>query len=282
MRLTLPSLNRPHFHKNPVNSKTGIQLAVKDILDGLLSVHVWAVLGWQEVRQRYRRSILGPFWITISTALMVAVMGPLYGKLFGQDISSYFAHLGISYVFWLFLAQTINDSCTAFISAEGYIKQVKLPLTVYVTSVIWKNLVFLAHNFVVILLVVAYARPQIGMSIFLVPVALVVMAVNGFMFGTMLAALSARFRDIPMIVVNLVQVAFFMTPVMWQAQMLGRHQWVVNLNPFYHFLEIARAPLLGRPTDAWSWFAVAAITLVGGVVCMVTMTRFRSRIAYWV
>ena len=108
------------------------------------------------------------------------------------------------------------------------------------------------------------------------------MAVNGFMFGTMLAALSARFRDIPMIVVNLVQVAFFMTPVMWQAQMLGRHQWVVNLNPFYHFLEIARAPLLGRPTDAWSWFAVAAITLVGGVVCMVTMTRFRSRIAYWV
>ena len=278
----MPALNRPHLHKNLVNSRTSIQLAVKDIVDGLLSVHVWAVLGWQEVRQRYRRSILGPFWITISTALMVVVMGPLYGKLFGQDIGRYFAHLGISYVFWLFLAQTINDSCTAFISSEGYIKQVKLPLTVYVASVIWKNVVFLAHNFVVIVLVMGYVRPQIGISILLVPVALVVMAVNGIMFGVVLAALSARFRDIPMIVLNLVQVAFFMTPVMWQAQMLGRHQWAVNLNPFYHFLEIARAPLLGLPTNAWSWVAVAALTLVGGVACMVTMTRCRSRIAYWV
>lgn len=268
--------------QKPVKRKSNVQFAVEDIVGGLSSVHIWAVLGWQEVRQRYRRSALGPFWITLSTALMVAVMGPLYGKLFGQDIGGYFAHLGVSYVLWLFLAQTINDSCTAFIAAEGYIKQVKLPLTVYVASVIWKNLVFLAHNTVVIVLVMAYSRPHIDAGILLVPVAIALLALNGFMFGTILAALSARFRDIPLIVVNLVTVAFFMTPVMWKAEMLGRHHWVVNLNPFYHFLEIVRAPLLGFPTNTTSWLAVTAITLLGSVSMLILFSRFRARVAYWV
>ncbi len=213
---------------------------------------------------------------------MVGMMGPLYAKLFNQDMGSYFAHLAVSFVLWQFVSQSTNDTCRAFIDSEGYIKQVKLPLTVYVAAVIWKNLIVFAHNFLVIGIVMAYFRPQLGIAVLLVPVAIVALALNGFIFGTILASLSARFRDIPLIVVNIVQVSFFLTPVMWQPQMLGRHMWVVNLNPFYHFLEIVRAPLLGLPTNAWSWPAVATITLLG-VACMLGLFgRFRARIAYWV
>lgn len=265
-----------------MNRETNFQLAVKDIVDGALSVHIWAVLGWQDVRQRYRRSVIGPFWITISTAVMVGMMGPLYAKLFNQDMGSYFAHLGVSFVLWQFVSLTTNDACKAFIESEGYIKQVKLPLSVYLASAIWKNLIIFAHNAVVILIVVAYFRPPLGVSLVLVPFAIAALALNGFMIGIVLAALGARFRDVPLIVLNVVQIAFFLTPVMWQPQMLGRHMWIVNLNPFYHFLEIVRAPLLGLPTNPWSWPAVAAITLLGGMSMLVLFSKFRARIAYWV
>src|SRR6267378_3103937 len=100
-----------------------LQLAIKDMKDGLLNVHIWTVLAWQEIKQRYRRSVLGPFWLTISTGALVGGMGPLYGRLFGLDISTYFPYLAISFVVWLFLAGIISDACTAFISAEGFIKQ---------------------------------------------------------------------------------------------------------------------------------------------------------------
>jgi lipopolysaccharide transport system permease protein len=63
-------------------------LAARDLHTGLTSIHVWPLLAWYEIRQRYRRSALGPFWLTISTGILVAGMGPLYGRLFGQEVSS--------------------------------------------------------------------------------------------------------------------------------------------------------------------------------------------------
>lgn len=271
-----------HLSQYAVKQKSNFQLGLADIVEGLLSTHIWQVLGWQEVLKRYRRSVLGPFWLTISTAIMIGVMGPLYGKLFNQDIGSYFAHLAVSFVLWQFIAQTITDSCNTFVAAEGYIKQVRLPLSLHVLAVVWKNLIVFFHNAAVIAIVMAIYRPQLGLSLLVVPFAIVLLAVNGFVFGLIFALVSARFRDIPLIVINLVQVAFFLTPVIWQPQMLGRHQWTVNLNPFYHLLEIARAPLLGMATNPWSWPAAMALTLVGTAVMLYFFSRFRARIAYWI
>lgn len=268
--------------QDAVKQKTNFQLGLADIVDGLLSIHIWPVIGWQEVLKRYRRSVLGPFWLTISTGVMIGVMGPLYGKLFNLDIGSYFAHLAVSLVLWQFIAQCITDSCITFMAAEGYIKQVKLPLSLHVLAVVWKNLIIFFHNAVVIVIVMAYYRPQVGISLLVVPFGIALIAVNGFVYGTIFALLCARFRDIPLIVMNLMQVAFFLSPVMWQPQMLGRHKWTVNLNPFYHFLEIVRAPLLGAPTNPWSWPVAMAITFAGIAVMLTVFSRFRARIAYWI
>lgn len=265
-----------------VKSTTNLQLGLKDVVDGLSSIHIWPMLGWQEVRQRYRRSVLGPFWLTLSTALMIGAMGPLYGRLFKQDISGYFAYLAVSFVLWQMISQMISDSCVAFVAAEGFIKQIKLPLTIHVLRVIWKNLIIFAHNAVVILIVIAYYRPPLNGSLLLFPIAILVFALNALFFGTILGLVSARFRDIPLVVTNVVQAAFFLTPIMWHPQMLGRHAWTVNLNPFYHFIEVMRAPLIGQPPNPSSWLAVGVITLLGCVAMVLIFSRFRARIAYWV
>src|SRR5690242_4173728 len=127
-------------------NKGALSKAIRDLNAGIRSAPLWTMLGWQEIRLRYRRSMLGPFWLTISAGVLIGGMGPLYGKLFGQDISTYFPHLAVSYILWMLISALINDSCTVFITAEGLIKQVPMPLTVHVFRMIWRNVLIFLHH----------------------------------------------------------------------------------------------------------------------------------------
>ncbi|MGH8643016.1 MAG: ABC transporter permease [Gammaproteobacteria bacterium] len=265
-----------------VVDQNALKLALKDLFEGIHSIYIWPMLGWQDIKQRYRRSVLGPFWLTISNAALIGGMGPLYGRLLGQDINTYFAYLAVGFVIWMLIAGIINDSCNAFISAEGYIKEVRLPFTVHVLRVVWKNVLILAHNFViVIVMVIIYAR-GIDWHLLLAPFGVCLIAVNGIWLGLLFGLLCARFRDIPQLVSSLLQIVFFLTPIMWRGEMLGRHQWVVQVNPIYHFLEITRAPLLAGAFPTTSWIVVGGITFAGFILTLLIFARYRARIAYWV
>jgi ABC-2 type transport system permease protein len=259
-----------------------IALAASDFWNGWRSFHIWPMLGWLEIKQRYRRSIIGPFWLTISYGAMIGAMGPLYGRLLQQDISSYFPYLAIGFVVWFFLASLIPDACNAFINAEGFIKQVKLPLTVHVLRVVWKNLIIFAHNVLIVLIILFFYGPELTWHVVLAPLAVLMVAVNGIWFGILFGLLCARFRDIPLVITSLIQVVFFLTPVMWRPEMLGQHLWVADWNPIFHFIEAIRAPILSHDPALKSWVIVIGITIVGYAVSFVMFSRFRSRIAYWV
>jgi ABC-type polysaccharide/polyol phosphate export permease len=262
--------------------KSNLGLAFADLAAGLAFTHMWAVLGWQDVKQRYRRSTLGPFWLTISTGILVGIMGPLYGRLFGQDFNAYFAFLTTGFVVWQMIAQTVNDACTTFVTAESYIKQVKLPLSIHVLRVVWKNIIYFLHNMLVVVVVLVYLQVPVNANLLLFPLGLLVFAFNAFLYGMILGVICARFRDIPLIVQNIVQAAFFLTPIMWRPSMLGRHEWTVDLNPLYHFIEIMRAPLLGVSPNPLSWPLVGAMTLAGCALALAMLSRYRARVPYWV
>lgn len=265
-----------------MEEKSNFRRAVDDIRDGVKSIHVWPTLGWLEIRQRYRRSMIGPFWLTISYGAMIAGIGPLYGILLGQDMSTYLPYLAVGFVGWFLISSLLTDGCNAFIAAEGMVKQIKLPLTVHVLRVVWKNLIILAHNLVIVLAVIALYRPGVTWHVFLAPLGVLVVALNGVWFGILFGLLCARFRDIPPIIASLVQLAFFLTPVIWRPDMLGGNRWAAEWNPLFHFLEVIRAPILGYAVQAQSWGIVLGITLAGFGVSLVMFSRFRRRIAYWV
>lgn len=264
------------------NPSSNLSLALQDLKSGIGSIYIWPMLGWQEIRQRYRRSMLGPFWLTISTGVMVGAMGPLYGRLFGQGISAYFPYLAISLVTWLLISTMVNELCLAFIAAEGFIKQVKLPLTIHVLRVVWRNLIVYAHNQVIVVLVLLFFPPPLSLHLLLFPVALLFIVVNALWVGILLGLMCARFRDIPQIVSSLMTVGLFLTPIMWKAEMLGPNMIFAKINPIFHFLEIVRQPLLGGAIPTFSWLAVIVITGVGYLAAIVAFARFRARIAYWV
>lgn len=259
-----------------------LSLALADIREGFAAIHVWPTMAVQEIRQRYRRTTLGPLWLTISTAALILGMGPLYGRLFGQQIGEYFPYLTVSYVTWLLIANMIGDACVAFTGWESIIKQIKLPLMVHVLRTVSKNLLLFAHNLVVVLGVLAFYPPQWGWHLLLAPLGLFLLALNGIWLSFLLGMACARFRDVPPIVTSVVQVAFFLTPVMWQKGMLGSYQWAADINPLFHLLELVRRPILGGVPDPLSWAVVAGMSILGGGITLLIFARYRARIAYWV
>jgi len=240
------------------------------------------MLGWQEIKQRYRRSKLGPFWLTISTGVMIGAMGPLYGRLFGQDVGSYVAYLAVSLVSWNFISNLINEACSTFIAAESYIKQIKLPLTLHVLRAVWRNVIVFLHNLPILLVALVLYPPSSYAYLALAPIGVLLIAINGIWVGLFLGAVCARFRDIPPIIGSIVLVLFFLTPVLWNVGMLGNNRWAAEINPLFHFLEVMREPLLGRPPTLLNWVGVIVVTALGWIITLALFSRFRSRIAYWV
>jgi len=267
-----------------MNQASAIKLskALHDLAEGATSVHVWPMLAWQEIRQRYRRSVLGPFWLTISTAALLGGMGPLYGKLFGQDLGSYFPYLSIGYVLWLLISGLVNEGCAAFTVAAGLIQQTPMPLSVHVLRVVFRNLIVFAHNLIILVILLFIFPPHMSWDLLLAPLGVLMIALNGAWLGLLVGLLCARFRDIPLIIQSVMQVAFFLTPVMWHANSLGRFKWAADLNPLTHFLATVRDPLLGLPVPWHSWAVVLGVTVVGSAMALASFVRYRARIAYWV
>jgi len=264
------------------HQKSSFSLALKDFFTGLMSFHVWSTLAWQQIRMRYRRSKLGPLWLTLSTGIMVATMGPVYGKLFGQPVGEYFVYLSVSLVMWTLISQTILESSAVFIGAEGFIKSVKLSLTIHLFIIMWRALITFAHNLIVIGVVFLFFPPQLSLSMLLFFPALFLIMINLVWVGVVLGLICARFRDVPQIVQSIIAMAFMLTPIIWQPGLLGRTALFVRFNPFYHAIEIIRRPLLGTYPSTSSWVAMLAMAFVGYSVMFFLFSRYRARIAYWI
>ncbi len=255
--------------------------AATDLWVGIKSWQIWFTLGQHDIKQRYRRSVIGPFWFTLSTAIMVGVLGVLYSTLLKQKIDDYLPYLGVGLVVWQYFATTVLESCIGLISMSYLIKQIRIPLTIHVCRVIWRNFVILMHSLPVAILTLFIFGHKIGVEILLLPLGLIIILLHGVWIGTVLAILCARFRDIPPIIGNVVQIAFFFTPVMWSPEALKDRAWVAQFNPIYHLLEIVRAPIVGRPILLESWVWSIAFLVVGFTFAQWLLTKCRERIPYW-
>jgi ABC-2 type transport system permease protein len=256
--------------------------ALTDIWSGWEKRSLWMTIGLQDIRQRYRRSMLGPFWITISTGIMIAALGLLYAKIFKLDTSQYLPYLTAGFFAWDLISGLVRDGCVAFHSSEHLIKQLRAPLSIYVYRVLWSNLLTAAHNIWIFFLVALLFKVDTGWPLLLAIPAIILILINGLWVGLLLGLISARFRDIPMIVGNIVQVMFYITPIIWKPDMLTGRVFFLDANPFYHFVAILRGPLLGQIPSMEHWVIVLLVTLIGWAITLIFYTAYRWRLAYWV
>jgi lipopolysaccharide transport system permease protein len=257
-------------------------LIFTDLKQSIALYRLWTLLGWLEIRQRYARSRVGPFWLTISMGVMIGSIGAVYGSLLGQTMSDYLPFLAVSLVMWSVFAQTVLEGSVAYINSATYIRQAATPKLIYIFQVMWRNLVILAHNFViVILLLVIYGvKDWTVLPIFLPAFALYV--ANALWISMIAGLLSARFRDLPQIISALIQIAFYITPIIYRPDLLKRFSFIVDFNPLAHLIELVRAPLIGQVPSLTSWLVGIGLAIVGWTFALAMTGRYLKRIAYWV
>jgi ABC-2 type transport system permease protein/lipopolysaccharide transport system permease protein len=258
------------------------QMALQDAIDGLSLWALWGKLGWNDILQRYRRSLLGPLWLTASMAIMVISLGLVYSKIFKTELRDFMPFLCVGLLIWGYISAILSAAGTLFTGAESYIKQIRLPYSVYVLRFMWSNVIIFAHNFVIYFGILIYFQIWPGsVALYAIPGFLLV-TLNGALASMYLGMMSARFRDIPQIIASFIQIAFFVTPIMWKPELLGEHASIMDFNPFFHLIEITRGPLLGQMPSVVNYLAGAVITLLNAIFAIAFFIRFRARISYWV
>ena len=240
-------------------------------------------LGWLDVKLRYRGSVLGPFWLTLSSVVMMASMGVLYARLFQINLHDYLPFLSVSQLLWQFgIASIVQESCTCFTDAETSIRSIRLPFGLQALRLLVRNGIVIAHNLVVPIGIFALYDVWPGMVGLMSLPGLLLWSLDGFAACLLLGSLCARYRDLPPIVSAMLQVAFYVTPVIWKPAQLGAKGWWLIYNPFYPLLEIVRAPLLGHVPDRTVVAVAVGVSVVFCMAALATFRHTRSRLAFWV
>jgi ABC-2 type transport system permease protein len=287
--------------------------AYADLRAGFSERELWAHLGWQDIKQRYRRSVIGPLWITISMGVTAVGLGILYSVLFGNDVHTFLPYVTTGFIVWGFINGCITEGMTAFVANEGLIKHLPAPLTIYALRTVWRQTLIFGHNMLVYVVMLAlyyqflahkdytlsgYAcgsrpdagvcHPGVGLWSFSAIPALVLLAINGVWVTLLLGIISTRYRDIPQLINSIIQLVFYLTPIVWSPDIFlsnNKHPWakvVFEFNPLYHFVQILRAPMIGQVVSPVSWYVVIGFTVVGSALAMVAMRNYRARVSYWV
>lgn len=241
-------------------------------------------LALTDIKLQYRRSTLGPWWTTATLFAQISVIGLLFSTLFDSDTFSYLLHLGAGLVTWTFVVSTLNESAQALIASGPLISQVQLPVTVHIYRVVLKNFILFAHNLVAVVpfYFLALEKPS-WWTVLAVPSTLIVLANIGWI-AVVFSVVSARYRDFPAIVGGALVLVFYVTPILWSVDQFGESwvQRVLQFNPFFHLIEVLRAPLLGDPIPPLSAGILLGAGLVGWYLARLLVRWKSPRIPFWV
>jgi len=259
-----------------------LNMAFQDLRNSVRRLGLAWSLASHDVVSRYRGSILGPFWITLSMGLMVLGIGVVYAKLFGSTLGEFLPLVALGIVFFGAISGIITEGCFTFVSAASMLSQTNLPMFTFVWRTVLRNLINLAHHLVIVVAVLVFYGYWRHTNLPGAAVGLVFLVVNAAWISMAIAIASARFRDIPQVVTSIMQFAIFVTPVFWPAERLkGARHAVLDFNPFYHMLEAVRAPLLGHAIAPHTYSFLAILALIGWSLVFSLFAVTRRRIVHY-
>ena len=245
------------------------------------TVRIAAALAWSDMRHRYVRSLLGPFWMSIQLAIVVAVLGSVIGQMSSAGVLSRLPMLALSMTAWTFLNGVVLDATTALQNSASLIRDRALPPVIFLLQCTFRQGLFALHNACVpLILWLVLSRHDLDGAVAALP-GLLLFVVCTFALSLVLGALATRYRDLKPIIESTLMLAFLASPVIWSSEMLNRNSTVMRLNPLTHLFAIWREPLTGGPVDPVSIIYVLACLAVLTVASAATLIHLRKA-AFWI
>ena len=241
----------------------------------------WRALAAGDIRSKYRRTVLGPWWITATNAFTALIMGLVAGRFLGADMRTYLPHFMVSMTMWNFISSSLNEACTVIISAGGMIKAVDMPILIHIMRMVQRNLIIFLHNIVVIPFIwLVYPWP-IGFQSLLAPVGLLIVYLAVVCGSVIVSMICVRYRDVPPVMASILQLLFFVSPIIWVPDHVRGSEFIVALNPVAYLLAVTRDPIMGVSPSFLSWAGAVGFVALAAVAMAYIYTRYRSRVVFW-
>ena len=270
----------------PLDAGLGIRFgaALRDLAAGLQRWRTWTYLGIEAVKNQYRRTVIGPWWITLQTVAYVIGLGVIFGQILHQPLRHFLPYVAVGYIYFMLLSGLTRATSQSFANAASTMKSTRQPLSALILKDVTIEFIQFGHNILIYLVFVAMGLVHPGLTFLLVVPVLLAIAVNGLFLGLWLGTAVARFRDVSPLVMSLLQVLIFFTPVFYKTTDLtrGARHAFLDWNPFTYLLGAAREPMLGAHLTMPAYVGTLVVTLVNVVLGMYVFTRNRSRLPYWV
>jgi ABC-2 type transport system permease protein/lipopolysaccharide transport system permease protein len=282
LREAMPS--RRHNGYVPLDASLPVQLrsALFDIGEGVRAWRTWTYLAMQTIKSQYRRTVLGPWWLTLQTSAYVVGLGLIFSRILHTGLKSFLPYVAIGFIGFTLILGLIRAASTTFTGAAAAIQSARQPLTTFVFRDMTVQLVQLSHNLVIYLVFLAMGVvPVTPKSLIALPVLALIM-INGCLFALWLGPTVARFRDVDPFVAAVMQMLVFFTPVFYRPSDLGGQRGLIRWNPLTYILDSFRDPLINAPLHLRTYVIFGAIMLFNLVFGLLVFSRSRSRIAYWI
>jgi len=264
--------------------KEKLKLAHKDLVSSFKVWRIFYLIGISDIRKRYSRSKLGQFWITLSLSINILSLGVVWGYLFKMPLQEYLPFIATSMILWSFISTCILDGANLYINSAHYIRELNIPKLAYVNSLLLRNLIILGHNFIVLIPIYFFCLKDISLSAIIIFISILLL-LTGFLYGivTIAAIISLRFRDLPNIITSILQIFFYITPVIWKIEsMPEKIQKFLILNPFCVFITICKGHMLNQYIPDHYLLAAIVYVLLSLSFAAMLFSKFRSRIVYWI
>ena len=257
--------------------------ALNDFAEGWRLRRIWWTMAMLDVKRRYRRTILGPFWATASHAIFIFSMGFIFANLWKMDISDYLPYLASGFVIWIFVSTSMTESCGVFFSQEGTLKQTSLPYTLFVFNLVSRNLITLGHHLTVFVVIVIFFPVEVNWNTLWFIPGIAMLCITSAWVSILLGMICARFRDVTQLVVSFLQIVMFVTPIFWPVEQMSAKArlFIVEPNLIYHAVSIARMPMIGEAPPLFSWLVILGLNVVGWSVTIFLFAKFRRTLVFW-
>jgi ABC-2 type transport system permease protein len=244
---------------------------------------MWIWMARKDITSKYRGSLLGPFWIVINLVVLVSFLSYIYSQIFNLDINIYVPYVALGFISWYLISGTMIECSKSFIDNASLIRNFSYTPLIYIFKVVTKNLILFKYNLMIYLAIAFIFNISLNIKevLFFIPGIIV----NIFILleiGVLLAIPSTRYRDIPHMIENILLLAMFITPVLFFADMVGNNRFIIDVNPFYHMIEVLRQPLLGQKVNTMSWIYLICLAMILLPITIYSFKRNCRKIAYWV
>jgi len=259
-----------------------LKAAGHDVATSFRMSQLWFTLGNNDIVSRYRGSVLGPLWITLTTIAFIVGIGVLYAGIMKTPVDQYLPFIATGIVIWNFINQIILDGADAFLAASHVLRQTSIPLPLFIWRLTWRNILILAHQLPVLIIVAIWFHYLFKIDFPGALFGFLLIVINTTWFCFCAAIICARFRDLQQVLASSMQLLFFISPVIWTAKNDKGYSDIMKINPILHMLNVTRNPMLGKHFDINSAFILLILALSGWTLTFVLFASVRRRIVHYV